>query len=63
MVLEGLEKEARAGKKGLWADPQPVPPWEWRKKKDREWAGLFLGVAALGFSLRRSQRHPNRRAK
>jgi micrococcal nuclease len=27
-VLEGLEKEAR---KGLWADPQPVPPREWRR--------------------------------
>jgi endonuclease YncB( thermonuclease family) len=31
-VLEGLEKEAREGRKGVWADPQPVPPWEWRKK-------------------------------
>ena len=30
-VLEGLEKEAREAKKGLWAAPQPVPPWEWRK--------------------------------
>ena len=32
-VLEGLEKEAREAKKGLWADPHPVPPWEWRKRK------------------------------
>jgi micrococcal nuclease len=32
-VLEGLEKEARKAKKDLWADPQPVPPWEWRKKR------------------------------
>ncbi len=32
MVLEGLEKEARKGRKGLWADPQPLPPREWRKR-------------------------------
>jgi len=30
-VLEGLEKDVREAKKGLWVDPQPVPPWEWRK--------------------------------
>jgi micrococcal nuclease len=29
-VLEGLVKEAREAKKGLWADPQLVPLWEWR---------------------------------
>jgi micrococcal nuclease len=32
-VLEGLEKEAREGQKGLWAGPRQVPPWEWRKFK------------------------------
>ena len=31
-VLEGLENEAREGKKGLWVDLHPVPPWEWRKR-------------------------------
>ncbi|HEU0068900.1 MAG TPA: thermonuclease family protein [Nitrospiraceae bacterium] len=32
-VREGLEDQARAARKGLWADPNPVPPWEWRKKR------------------------------
>jgi endonuclease YncB( thermonuclease family) len=27
------EEEARARKAGLWSDPNPVPPWEWRKMK------------------------------
>ena len=26
------EKQARAAKRGLWADSAPVPPWEWRSK-------------------------------
>jgi len=32
-VLEGLEKEAREAKKGLWADSAPIPPWVYRKAK------------------------------
>ena len=28
-----LEKEAKAGKIGLWQEPNPVPPWEWRRRK------------------------------
>jgi hypothetical protein len=35
MVLEGSEHEALEAKKGLWADLQPVPPWEWWKRKGR----------------------------
>jgi endonuclease YncB( thermonuclease family) len=32
-VRERLEHKARKGRKGLWVDPWPVPPWEWRKIK------------------------------
>ncbi len=29
--LYELEAEARRARVGLWADPQPVPPWIWRR--------------------------------
>jgi endonuclease YncB( thermonuclease family) len=32
-TLAQLEAEARTAKRGLWADAQPVPPWQWRKTK------------------------------
>ncbi len=32
-ALEGMEAKAKASKKGLWADPDPMSPWEWRKIK------------------------------
>jgi len=31
--LETLQAEARATGVGLWADPDPVPPWQWKKPK------------------------------
>lgn len=31
--IADLEKEARAKKVGLWADPNPKPPWEFRHPK------------------------------
>jgi len=33
VTLERLEAEARNVKRGLWVDPHPVPPWEWRKMR------------------------------
>ncbi len=29
------EDEARANKKGLWHDKNPMPPWEWRRQRLR----------------------------
>ncbi len=29
--LARLEEEARDARRGLWQDPRPVPPWEWRR--------------------------------
>ena len=29
--LEKLEAEARKARRGLWADRDPMPPWEWRR--------------------------------
>tara|TARA_R110000822_G_scaffold301108_1_gene424768 strand:+ start:832 stop:1275 length:444 start_codon:yes stop_codon:yes gene_type:complete len=31
--LPAIEAEARANQTGLWSDENPVPPWEFRRKK------------------------------
>lgn len=33
VMLAVLELEAQLERKGLWLDPHPMPPWEWRKAK------------------------------
>ena len=30
---EAAQGKAREDRLGLWADPDPVPPWEWRRRK------------------------------
>jgi len=30
--LDRLELEARRARRGLWADPAPTPPWEFRQR-------------------------------
>jgi micrococcal nuclease len=34
-MLADLEAEAPEARRGLWADPKPVAPWEWRATKRR----------------------------
>ena len=31
-AYESSEQEARAKRVGLWSHPDPVPPWEWRRR-------------------------------
>jgi hypothetical protein len=31
--LAQLQAEAQAAQRGLWADANPVPPWEWRQRQ------------------------------
>jgi micrococcal nuclease len=31
VILEELERRARADRSGLWADPHPLPPWLYRQ--------------------------------
>ncbi len=34
-ALALIEMEARKGKKGLWAEPNPIPPWKFRRRRRR----------------------------
>ena len=50
-TLAKLEAEARKKKLGLWADPNPTPPWEWRKAASEKPAVsdvVLNGVAITG---------------
>ena len=30
---DAVQAEAKAARRGLWADNNPIQPWEWRKKR------------------------------
>jgi micrococcal nuclease len=45
--LATLEREAKAAKRGLWADANPTAPWEWRhSKKGQSKAGADAARAS-----------------
>ena len=56
-VLEGLETEARESKKGLWADPAPIPPWVYRKAR-RGQAPEWLDMEARALRVDGWGSHP-----
>lgn len=34
-AIPALEAKARGSRAGLWADPAPVAPWDWRSRRQR----------------------------
>ena len=42
-ALRSLESSARARRAGLWAEPDPVPPWNFRHEDDSEHFGSNSG--------------------
>lgn len=34
-TLADAETQARAGRRGLWVDANPTPPWDWRRQSPR----------------------------
>ena len=32
-ALSLAQRDAQRAKRGLWNDPSPMPPWEWRRQK------------------------------
>ncbi|HSE01448.1 MAG TPA: thermonuclease family protein [Burkholderiales bacterium] len=44
--LFAIEHEARAAHRGLWQDPAPVAPWEWRNRVRQSSRSSFLGAGS-----------------
>ncbi len=43
--LKQAERKARETRLGLWREPQPVPPWEWRKPKSKSTSDAGEGTS------------------
>ena len=60
------EREAREAKRGLWADKDPMPPWEWRGKVKQvtNSVGMKLVYIPPGkFSMGSPENEPGREAQ
>jgi endonuclease YncB( thermonuclease family) len=45
---EKAENFAKAGKLGLWTDPSPTPPWDFRRGKTAKTQGVKPAATAIG---------------
>lgn len=61
-ALQKLEDEARAERRGLWADPKPTPPWEWRHSK-KDQGSVAPRAPAKAPPVAKGPLHGNTRAK
>jgi len=51
LALVTQEAEAKAARRGLWRDPEPVPPWVWRERhppKPSARGAVSPGAAMMG---------------
>jgi endonuclease YncB( thermonuclease family) len=53
VALIAQEAEAKAARRGLWRDPEPVPPWVWRERHPRTPA--TPGALAPGAAITRQE--------
>jgi len=44
--LFSLEKEARTAHRGLWQDPYPVAPWDWRRSVRESSRASYFGAGS-----------------
>jgi hypothetical protein len=40
---ERFETEAREARRGLWSQPNPIPPWDWRAGKGQPTTAGVIG--------------------
>ena len=51
--LADAELKSRTAKRGLWADPKPMPPWDWRRLSKEEKASATPLALVPAVSLTR----------
>ena len=51
LPLSGFEAVAKRERRGLWADTQPIPPWEFRRTKGKRTSAMSSKASVEGTAL------------